>query len=120
MYTADPGPITGFSIADPTLSMMVLILGVFIMIVGIVIAAVVYRESREWKKMILPMFDRGPAEMAPELAEESGGLARQKAARNREIFGRVFGHMDVAGLLGGGATVVMGLLIILIGLTLNG
>jgi len=120
MDTGDPGPITGFSIADPTLSMMVLILGVFIMIVGIVIAAVVYRESREWKKIILPMFDRSPAEMTPESADESGGLARQKAARNKEIFSRVFGHMDVAGLLGGGATVVMGTLIILIGLTLNG
>ena len=119
MYTADPGP-TGFSIVDPTLSMIVLILGFFIMIVGIVIAAVVYRESREWKKMILPIFDRGPADMAPELAEESGGLARKKAARNKEIFSRVFGHMDVAGLLGGGAAVVMGLLIVLIGLALNG
>ncbi|TEU03403.1 MAG: hypothetical protein E3J24_03820 [Dehalococcoidia bacterium] len=120
MYTADPGPISGFSIVDPTLAMTVLILGVFIMIVGIVIAGVVYRESREWKKMILPMFDRSPAEMTPESAGESDGLARQKAARNKEIFSRVFGHMDVAGLLGGGATVIMGVLIILIGLTLNG
>lgn len=119
MYTADPGP-TGISIADPSLSMMVLILGLFIVIVGIIISAVVYRESREWRKMILPIFDGSPAETASESADESVGLARQKAARNKEIFSRVFGHMDVAGLLGGGATVVMGTLIVLIGLTLNG
>ncbi len=119
MYTADPGPISGFSIADPDLAMMVLILGSFIMIVGVVIAAVVYRESREWKKMILPIFDGNPANMASESADESAGLARQKAARNKEIFSRVFGHMDVAGLLGGGATVIMGMLIVLIGFFLN-
>jgi len=120
MYSADPGPVTGISISDPTLSMMVLILGLFIVIVGIVIAAVVYRESREWKKMILPIFDRSPEEVASESSEESGEMIRQSAAIKREIFSRVFGHMDVAGLLGGGATVIMGMVIILIGLALNG
>jgi len=120
MYTADPGPVTGTSIADPALSMMVLILGLFIVIVGIVIAAVVYRESREWKKMILPIFDRDPDGAVPDTSEESGDTTRQSAAIKREIFSRVFGHMDVAGLLGGGATVIMGMMIILIGLALNG
>lgn len=118
MYTADPGP-TGISIADPSLSMMVLILGLFIVIVGMIMAAVVYRESREWKKMILPIFDRGPAQIAGESTDESVRLAQQKAACNKEIFSRVFGHMDVVGLLGGGATVIMGIIIVLIGLTLN-
>jgi hypothetical protein len=42
------------------------------------------------------------------------------AAFGQEIFGRVFTHMDVAGLLGGAATVIPGILIVLIGLTLNG
>lgn len=120
MYAADPGSVTGTSISDPTLSMMVLILGLFIVIVGIVIAAVVYRESREWKKMILPIFDRLPDEAVSQSSEESGEMTHPSAAIKREIFSRVFGHMDVAGLLGGGATVVMGMMIILIGLALNG
>ena len=42
------------------------------------------------------------------------------AAFGKEIFGRVFTHMDAAGLLGGAATVILGILVILIGLTLNG
>ncbi len=120
MYTADPGPITGIGIADPTLSMMVLILGLFIIIVGIVIAAVVYRESREWKKMVLPVFDRVSAEATGESTEEPDTRDREKAAINKAIFSRIFAHMDVAGLLGGGATVIMGILIILIGLALSG
>jgi len=119
MYTADPDLVTA-SIADPTLSLMVLILGLFIVIVGIVIAAVVYRESREWKKMILPIFDRSPDEAESESSGESGEMIRQSAAIKRAIFSRVFGHMDVAGLLGGGATVIVGVMIILIGLALNG
>lgn len=119
MYTADPGPVTGISIADPTLSMMVLILGIFIVIVGIIITAVVYRESREWKKMVLPIFDRVPAETGEGSGEVVDVATQQRAALNKEIFSRIFGHMDVAGLLGGGAAVIMGLLIILIGLALN-
>jgi len=115
MYAADPGPAAGIL----SQSMLVLILGVFIVIVGIVIAGIVYRESREWKKMILPIFDRASAE-TPESADESDEAERQKAAINKEIFNRIFGHMDVAGLLGGGATVILGLLVVLIALTLNG
>lgn len=119
MYTADPGP-TGISIADPTLAMAVLVLGGFFIILGILMAGVVYRESREWKKIILPLFDRGPSEETSDSAGGSGSMAPQKAAIAREVFGRFFSHMDVAGLLGGGATVIMGILIVLIGLTLNG
>ena len=41
------------------------------------------------------------------------------AASGQELFIRVFAHMDVAGLLGGIATVILGILVVLIGLTLN-
>jgi len=95
---------------------MVLILGIFFIIVGIVIAGVVYRESREWRKMILPMFDRDSSEIAPESSKEPGGLTPRMAAFGKEIFGRVFTHMDIAGLLGGAATVIMGIIVILISL----
>jgi hypothetical protein len=102
------------------LSMMVLLLGLFLIIVGIIITGVVYRETREWRKMILPMFDRDSNEMAPESPDEPGKLTPRKAAFGKEIFGRLFTHMDVAGLLGGAATVILGILVVLIGLTLNG
>jgi len=118
MYAVDPGALTG--ILSPSLSMLVMVFGVFIVIVGIVIAAVVYRESREWKKMVLPIFDRSPDEAESESSGEPGEMIRQSAAIKREIFSRVFGHLDVAGLLCGGATVIMGMMIILIGLALNG
>ena len=118
MYAVDPGLVDGM--LSPNLSMFVMVLGLFIVIVGIVISAVVYRESREWKKMILPIFDRSPDEAESESSEESGETVRQSAAIKRATFSRVFGHMDVAGLLGGGATVIVGVMIILIGLALNG
>ena len=41
------------------------------------------------------------------------------AAFGKEIFGRVFSHMDVAGLPGGAVTFILGILVVLIGLTLN-
>jgi len=117
MGTTEPLPV---DIVDINLATMVLILGIFFIIVGIIIAGVVYRESREWKKMVLPMFDRDSAEMAPESPNEPSGLTPRMAAFGKEIFGRVFTHMDVAGLLGGAATVILGILVVLIGLTLNG
>jgi hypothetical protein len=42
------------------------------------------------------------------------------AAFGKEIFGRFFAHMDVAGLLGSAATVILGIIIVLIGLALRG
>ena len=116
MYTADPSPVT---LVDVNLSMMVLILGIFFIIVGIVIAGVIYRESREWRKMVMPMFDRDSTEAAPESAQESGRMTPRTVSFGKEIFGRIFTHMDVAGLLGGAATVILGLLIVLIGLTIG-
>jgi len=110
----DAGEMLGLNLAT-----LVLVLGIFFVIVGIIIAGVVYRESREWRKMVLPMFDREPPEMEPESAKETGGLTPRMAAFGKEIFGRFFSHMDVAGLLGGAATVILGILVVLIGLALG-
>jgi hypothetical protein len=117
MGTAQPSPaeIVGLNLAT-----MVLILGIFFIIVGIIIAGVAYRETREWRKMIMPMFERNSDEIAPESPEEPGKLTPRMAAFGREIFGRFFAHMDVAGLLGGAATVILGILVVLIGLALGG
>jgi hypothetical protein len=116
MGTANPAPV---EIVDVGLSTAVLILGLFIIIVGIIIGGVVYRESREWRKMVMPMFDRESSEMAPGSTEEPGSLTPRMAAFGKEIFGRVFTHMDVAGLLGGAATVILGILIVLVGFNIG-
>jgi uncharacterized membrane protein SpoIIM required for sporulation len=116
MGTANPLPA---EIVDINLATIVLILGIFFIIVGIIIAGVVYRESREWRKMIMPMFDRGSTETAPESPEEPGSLTPRMTAFGKEIFSRLFTHIDVAGLLGGAATVILGILVILIGLAVG-
>jgi len=116
MGTAEPLPA---ELVDINLATLVLILGLFFIIVGIIIGGVVYRESREWRKMILPMFDRDSTEIAPESPSEPGGLTPRMAAFGKEIFGRVFTHMDVAGLLGGAATVILGIIVVLIGLSIG-
>ena len=117
MGTANPSPVP---IGDISLGALVLILGIFFIIVGIIIAGVVYRESREWRKMIMPMFDRESNETAAESPKEPAMLTPRMAAFGKEIFGRVFTHMDVAGLLGGAATVILGIIVVLIGLTIGG
>jgi len=120
MYSANP--MQAFDLADPGL--MVLVLGVILVIVGIVISGVVYREAREWRKLILPLFERRSMEDDDEdeldLPEGSIRLTPRQADLGRQIFARVFNHMDVAGLLGGGATVVVGILVVLVGLALYG
>jgi hypothetical protein len=116
MGTTEPLPV---NIVDLSLATLVLLLGVFFIVVGIIIAGVVYRETREWRKMVLPMFDRNSTEMASESPEEPSRLTPRMTAFGKEIFGRLFAHIDVAGLLGGAATVIMGILIVLIGLTLS-
>jgi hypothetical protein len=116
MGTANPLPAT---IVDIGLATLVLILGIFLIIVGIIIAGVVYRESREWRKLVLPMFDRDSSEIAPESLNEPGSLTARMAASGKEIFGRVFTHMDIAGLLGGAVIVILGILIVLIGLSIG-
>jgi hypothetical protein len=113
--TTEPLPV---ELADISVGILVLIAGIFVVIVGIIIAGVVYRESREWKKMILPMFDRDSNGIAPGSLAEPGGLTPRMASFGKEIFGRLFTHMDVAGLLGGAATVILGILIVLIGLSI--
>ena len=114
--TESPLPV---DIVDISLGTMVLILGIFLVIVGIIIAGVVYRESREWKKLVLPMFDRDSAEVGSESSGEPRGLTPRMAAFGKEAFGRLFSHMDVAGLLGGAATVILGIIIVLIGLNIG-
>jgi len=116
MYTADPSPVM---LVDVNLAMMVLILGIFFIIVGIVIAGVIYRESREWRKIVMPMFEGDSTEAAPESPKEPHRLTPRMTTLGKEIFGRIFNHMDVAGLLGGAATVILGILIVLIGLTIG-
>ena len=116
MDTANPLPA---EIVDINLATLVLVLGLFFVIVGVIIAGVVYRESREWRKMVLPMFDRTSSETASESSGESAGLTPRMAAYGKEIFGRVFSHMDVAGLLGGAGMVILGVLIVLIGLSIG-
>jgi hypothetical protein len=113
--TASPIPAT---IADVNLATIVMIVGIFFIIVGIIIAGVVYRESREWKKLVLPMFDR-VSEMTPESSGESNNSAPRMAAYGKEIFSRVFTHMDVAGLLGGAAIVVLGVLVVFISVSIG-
>jgi hypothetical protein len=98
---------------------LVLIVGIFFIIVGIIVAGVVYRETREWRKMVLPMFDRESTEMEPESPKEAGGLTPRMAAFGKEIVGRFFSQVEVAGLLNGAAIVILGILIVLIGLTLG-
>jgi len=116
MGTANPAPV---DLVDVGLSTAVLALGFFLIIVGIIIAGVIYRESREWRKIVMPMFDRDSTEAAPESAQESGRMAPQTVSFGKEIFGRIFNHMDVAGLLGGATTIILGILIVLIGLTIG-
>ncbi len=106
-------------IVDINLATLVLILGIFFVAVGIIIAGVVYRESRQWKKLVLPMFDRSASEAVSQAPNESAGLTPPMAAYGKEIFGRLFGHMDVAGLLGGAGIVILGILVVLIGLSIG-
>jgi hypothetical protein len=98
---------------------LVLIVGIFFIIVGIIIAGVVYRETREWRKMVLPMFDRNSTDMEAKSPEEPGGLTPRMAAFGKEIFARLFSQIDVAGLLGSLAIVILGILVVLIGFALR-
>ncbi len=116
MDPANPSPV---NIVDVSLATMVLILGIFFVIVGIVIAGVIYRESREWRKIVMPIFEGDSTETATESTKEPDMLTPRIAALGKEIFGRIFTHMDVAGLLGGAATVILGILIILIGTSIG-
>ena len=108
------GEMLGLSVAT-----LVLIAGIFIVIVGIIVSGVVYRESREWKKLVLPMFDSESPEIEPEPPKEAGGLTPRLAAFGKEIFSRLFSQVQVVGLLNGAAIVILGILVVLIGLTLS-
>jgi hypothetical protein len=41
------------------------------------------------------------------------------AAFGKEIFSRAFTHVDIARLLGGSVTVILGILVVLVGLTFS-
>jgi len=116
MDPANPSPV---NIVDVNLATMVLILGIFFVIVGIVIAGVIYRESREWRKIVMPIFEGDSTEAVTESTKEPDKLTPRMAALGKEIFGRIFTHMDVAGLIGGAATVILGILIVLIGTSIG-
>jgi hypothetical protein len=107
-------------IADPALGMIVLILGILLIIGGIVIAAVVYRESREWKKMIMPMFDLDYTSMVPESMKGLRDMIPFMNAFFKQIFTKVFTYADVVGLLGGAGIAIVGVLVLLIGVFLGG
>lgn len=107
-------------IADPALGMIVLIMGIIFIIGGIVIAAVVYREAREWKKMIMPMFDMDYSSMVPESMKGLRDLMPFMTAFFKEIFNKIFTYVDVVGLLGGAGIMVVGILVLLIGVFLGG
>jgi hypothetical protein len=98
---------------------LVLIVGIFFIIVGIIVGGVVYRETREWRKIVLPMFDRNSTETEPKSPEEPAKLTPRMAAFGKEIFARLFSHIDVAGLLGSLAIVILGILVVLIGFALR-
>ena len=115
----ETGSPSAVEIADIGLGTVVMVLGIFLVIAGIIIGGVVYRESREWKKLILPMFDRMPGDVASGSPEEPSGMTPRMAAYGKEVFGRLFSHMDVAGLLGGLAIVIVGIIIVLIGLNIG-
>jgi len=115
----ETGNPSAVEIADIGLGTVVMVLGIFLVIVGIIIGGVVYRESREWKKLVLPMFDRMPGDIGSGSHEEPGGITPRMAAYGKEVFGRLFSHMDVAGLLGGLAIVIVGIIIVLIGLNIG-
>jgi hypothetical protein len=116
MGAAEPMPV---ELVDIGLGTAVLILGIFLIIVGITIAGVVYRESREWKKLVLPMFDMKPEETPSASSEESGSSKPRVAVFGREVCSRLFNHMDVAGLLGGAGIVIVGILVVIIGLNIG-
>jgi predicted transporter len=107
-------------IADPALGMIVLILGLLFIIGGIIIAAVVYRESREWKKMMMPIFDMDFSGMVPEAFKEMREMMPWMMAFGKEIFSRILTYVDIAGLLGGAGIITVGILILLIGVFLGG
>ncbi len=114
--TGEPLP---FELSDIQLATMVLILGIFFIIVGIIVSGVVYRESREWRKLVLPMFDTRSNAVGAESSDEPGGLSPRVAGFGKEVFSRLFSHMDVAGLLGGAGMVILGIIVVLIALAIR-
>ena len=100
-------------IADPALGLLVIILGILLIVGGIVVAAVVYREGREWKNKIMPLLDMLDLEV---LVPTLGGLAPVFGEFIKERLGRVFTYLDIVGLLGGAAISIVGILVLFMGI----
>ena len=107
-------------IADPTLGVLVIILGLLLFVGGIVVAAVVYREGRKLKNLIMPLLDMLDLEMLiPELPMLAA-LGPILMEFVKDLLKRVFNYVDIVGLLGGAAVSIVGILIFLMGLAIAG
>ena len=107
-------------IADPGIGIFVIILGLLLIVGGIVVAAVVYREGRVMKEKILPLLDAlDMTGILPEGWESVVGLIPFILAFVRDILLRVFMYIDIVGLLGGAAISVVGVIVFLMGLFIS-
>jgi hypothetical protein len=104
-------------IADPALGLWVIILGILLIIGGIAVAAVVYREGREWKNKIMPLLDMLDLGL---IVPTLGGLAPMLLAFIKERLERVFIYVDVVGLLGGAAVSIVGIIVLIMGICIAG
>jgi hypothetical protein len=57
--------------------------------------------------------------MTPESSTESDASVPRVATYGKEVLARVFNHMDVAGLLGGAAIVILGVLVVFISFAIS-
>ena len=102
-------------IVDPTLGLGVIILGLLLIVGGIVVAAVVYREGRKMKNLIMPLLDMMDLKvLLPELPA-LGAMGPMLIGFIKEVLSRVFTYVDIAGLLGGAAVSVVGVIVFLMG-----
>ena len=107
-------------ITDPILGTLVIILGLLLFVGGIVVAAVVYREGRKLKNLIMPLLDMLDLEsMIPELPMLAA-LGPMLMEFVKDLLKRVFNYVDIVGLLGGAAISIVGILIFFMGFAIAG
>ena len=107
-------------IADPGVGIFVIILGLLLIVGGIVVAAVVYREGRTMKEKIMPLLDL--LDFGAILPEDWSGLINLGPllmAFITDLLQRVFRYVDIVGLLGGAAISVVGVIVFLMGLFIS-
>ena len=103
-------------IVDPSLGLGVVILGLLLIAGGIVVAAVVYREGRKMKGQIMPLLDMMDGMDWSTLVP--GGMANlmpMLMAFAKDMLGRMFNYLDIAGLLGGAAVSIVGVIVFFMG-----